>query len=426
MSEAPAIHQTGRGNSGFSKLTILGIILFGFCAFMAMIYFIGAGDTGDRSGNGQAHAASNSLVGYGALVRLLELEGANVSRSRSQSDLETQDLLVLTPRADIDVEDLTAIIESRAYLGPTMVILPKWLSVGIPPELFEQVEQEVGEDWVHLIGPQESALAQELPEPYKMKVAAKPSADAPTNWAGLGLNGVLPSDSAIGATDFGDGTALVVDQSSAALALWHYSEDEFGNSQDTEAVTFVLEPDLMNNYGLSDENRAALALRLIDDARYDSDIPIVFDLTLHGLGGTTNLLTLAFRPPFLAATLCLILALLIVGWRAFKRFGPPIANARNIAFGKRRLVANGAELIVRAKRFGILSDPYIALSARRIAYRLGISKPDHEAIDQALESRFPGDLSFSNAASNLNAATKPTEILRAARALRQIEGKLEK
>jgi hypothetical protein len=148
-------------------------------------------------------------------------------------------------------------------------------------------------------------------------------------------------------------------------------------------------------------------------------------MTLNGFGASENLLTLAFRPPFLAATLCLLLALLIIGWRAFMRFGPPaVAAGPNIAFGKRQLITNGAGMILRARRFALLAAPYAALSSRRIAERLGLSRPDPQAIDAALARRLPLEEPFTRRAARLEAAETPAEILAAAQALGELNTKL--
>ena len=143
-------------------------------------------------------------------------------------------------------------------------------------------------------------------------------------------------------------------------------------------LTVVFEPDLFNNYGLADRERAMLAARVIELAREGQDVPIVFDLTLNGFGANKNLLTLAFQPPFLAATLSLLIALVIVGWRAFGRFGPPLAEGRAIAFGKARLAANTGGFIRRTGRLNLLSEPYAALVGRRMASRLGLRRPGRQ------------------------------------------------
>jgi hypothetical protein len=135
---------------------------------------------------------------------------------------------------------------------------------------------------------------------------------------------------------------------------------------------------------------------------------------------------LAFRPPFLAATLCLLFAMLIIGWRSFNRFGPAAAAGPKIAFGKHRLVANGADLIVRARRMSLLTEPYAALSARRLAHRLGISSQDPQALDAALAGRLNQPNLFSMHKQALIQAGSAKDIVSAARALRQLEGKIER
>lgn len=191
---------------------------------------------------------------------------------------------------------------------------------------------------------------------------------------------------------------------------------------DRWAVVFVIEPDLMNNYGMADSQRAELAHALVDLAMENEDLPVVFDLTLNGLGAAQNLLTLAFTPPFLAATLCLILALLVIGWRAFRRFGPPVADARGIAFGKTRLVRNSAAFIQRSRRLHLLTGPYADMLRERIVRALALRKhDDDEALDAVVARRHPGLPGVSQSIAELRAARTPQEILRAAAALKSIE-----
>ena len=199
----------------------------------------------------------------------------------------------------------------------------------------------------------------------------------------------------------------------------------FSNAQEPR-LDFLNRGKRCISVNLKDPAGVDTVLRLVEQAADGSDYPIIFDLTANGLGSSVNLLTLAFRPPFLAATLCLIIAMLIVGWRAFKRFGPAVAEAPVTAFGKSRLVANGAGLIVRAGRLRLLAEPYADLSARRIAGALGLAKADPEAIDAAVQRRLPDEEPYSNRAARLRAANTPTDILRAARALKELEGKLSK
>ena len=451
--------MSGAGNtaaqrgSPFNRTAVLGMVVIGFIAFIAMLYFLSVGDTGDESNNGGGHAAANGLNGYSALARLVEAEGYDVVRSREESGLDTPGLLVVTPPAFFEADALDELLRRRAYTGPTMVIVPKWFATNFPPSTPPEIAAEIKDGWVRLGGASTPDWLEELGEPYTIDAETLPESDSPFDpleiqiddaeggsfevppietvgpeplepgtWAGFQSTGSLPTGRVTGANAENWQRVLVVDGDTRALALQMQLDEEY----DPEPVTFVIEPDLMNNYGLSDGGRAALALKLIEDAGYGPEDTVTFDLTLNGLGGTVNLLTLAFRPPFLAATLCLILALLIVGWRAFKRFGPPVASGPAIAFGKSRLVTNGAALILRARRLGLLAEPYADLSARRLADALGLAKPDPEAIDAALRVRLPQEEPYTLRAQRLRAANAPSDILRAAQALKELEGKLSK
>ena len=438
-----------RSASPFSRAGVLAIVVVGFSVFIAILYFLSVGDIGPQnSNNGRAHAAGKGLNGYSALVELVEADGFEVTQSRKTSDLETSSLLVLTPPHRMDPAELTQIIEQREFTGPTLVILPKWGAV--PSSFLVQAEkpEEVQEGWVILGGLNAPRWADEASGPLALGLApggtAQPEQPQISNEQTelakqrfatrgqiRGITGELPSGFGFAAQPKEPHIPLVLDQAgrTIALALRDDTGDYVAAANDEERdeielsdsnwVVFVIEPDLMNNWGLADRDRAKAALsivRIMGDGYVDR---VVFDLTLNGFGGTVNLLTLVFQPPFLAATICLILAVLIIAWRAFLRFGPAAARARETAFGKARLVTNGADLIVRAGRLQLLAEPYIALSARRIGRSLGLAKPEPTAIDEALAARQPGKPSFTARAEELRVASKPAEILRAARALNE-------
>jgi len=356
-----------------------------------------------------------------------------VTRSRETGELETADLLVLAPSHGANPQELRDIIEGREFVGPTLVILPKWNA--LPWNLLSQVEEpeEAGDGWVFLMGASVPAWANQKVGPLALNVSTdgeagpqatdkvldsentaqaqnQPKLQFATAGAITGLRGDLPSGSGVFAEPAQAHTPLVVNQDGRALALALGAQsasgetiaevDEYGDSVNPNWVVFVIEPDLMNNWGLADPDRAQTALSIIRLMADDYSGRVVFDLTLNGFGGAMNLLTLAFQPPFLAATMCLILALFVLGWRAFLRFGPPATSERETAFGKASLVTNGADLIARAGRLNLLAEPYIRLTQERS----GGGNPD-------------SDPSSTARADDIRRATKPAEILRAARAL---------
>ncbi|NQZ46525.1 MAG: DUF4350 domain-containing protein [Erythrobacter sp.] len=417
---------TNRRNAGspFSKGAVLGVVLVGFAAFLAMLYFIAAGDTGGPDETGKAHAYSNGLNGYAGLVQLLESDGIAVERSRDRAGLSTSDLLILTPPIDTDAEEFAKVLEDRQYVGPTLVILPKWRTARVTGELSEEDQERLRRDWVRLVRPENLPWTQNLPPPFEFVQQHVRTEGKEVEWQGLGMVGKLPTALHLSVKPTPIFDPVISDPAGDMLAFHVLGEPGSEYYNDAHWTMFVVEPDLMNNYGLADPQRAAAALALINEAGYDEG-RVTFDMTLIGPGDALNLLTLAFQPPFLAATLCLILAIVIIGWRAFLRFGPSVVSGPQIAFGKRRLVTNGAGLIVRANRLGLMADPYISLIQRRLGRALGLVHPDPQSIDQALARRLPDGEPFSQLAQRLHNAQNPAEIMRAASALHELTQKLK-
>ncbi|MEM1196407.1 MAG: DUF4350 domain-containing protein [Pseudomonadota bacterium] len=465
--------MSARAASPFSRAGLLALVVVGFGVFLAILYLIGMGNPGAQDGNNaRAHAAAKGLNGYSALVELVEADGFPVSRSRSQSGLETSDLLILTPPHYMDPDELASILERREYLGPTLVILPKWNAMLSRYSTRLAEPDEAKDGWVVLgkaglplwAGADEGILALELERggtkaaPQEASAIAGRGAQAAANTAPEAsgpeasdpdnpdeervditrdpqsfttlfpldeMTGSLPTSVGFFAPPNPRRKPIVLDQAGRMIAFSHEQDSYYEDPADrlsedygpSNWIVFVVEPDLMNNWGLADQTRAMAALSLVRNMDWGEFDEVVFDLTLNGFGGTINLLTLAFEPPFVAATICLILAIAILGWRAFLRFGPATARARETAFGKARLVTNGADLIVRAGRLALLVEPYISLSAKRMARSLGLPKPEPGAINAALALRQPDEASFTERCNDLRSASKVSDIVRAARAL---------
>ncbi|KPP89454.1 DUF4350 domain-containing protein [Erythrobacter sp. HL-111] len=416
---------TGRNAAPFGKGTVFAVLVAGFLAFLALLWFLSAGDTGERESDGAAHAVSVGLNGYAGLVRLLEAEGHEVEVSRSPGELETGDLLVIAPSPYADPEEIGALLEARQYRGPTLLVLPKWQANTVPDRAPREIRERFREGWVALGTAFETAWTDDLPAPYAFETEIEQlEEDESPGWDGFGLEGELPTRTIRFAKEQDTLEPLVTDAAGHVLAFNVLGEEGSDFYDNAHFTVVVAEPDLVNNWGLADPARAAAALELVRETGYGEDTRVVFDLTLNGFSGAQNLLTLAFRPPFLAATLCLVLALVIVGWRAFMRFGAVAAGAPETGFGKARLVRNGAGLIVRAKRMRLLAAPYAALAQRRIARLLGVKRAQEAAIDAALAARLPDETPFSTRAKALRSAEAPDDILRAAKALDELARKL--
>lgn len=422
-----------RAASPFSPRTMLAVLVVGAAAFLLLLYAIGAGWDGSRDRNGGAHAAANGLNGFAGLVRLLDGRGHDVSLSRSEGRLDDSALLVLTPQHDADGEALTEIIDARRYVGPTLLILPKWMA--IPTEAVPAIDAPPG--WVMLGG----AVAPDWLETFETLDDAEASIGRRARWEGLGLAGRLPDSRQVLSLDTTALLPLVTDENGDVLAgyvadIGSYpaladaadmpvrDPEELDTDTDRWPVVVIVEPDLANNYGLADAARAQAAMAIVEASIEGNDLPIVFDLSVAGLARSENLLTLAFEPPFVAATLCLLLTALIIAWRAFCRFGPPVAETPALAMGKRQLALNGGALVARAKRLHLLGPPYAALVAARLARTLGIRQADPEDREAAVAGRLAARglaADYLARADALRRSRHPAELLRAARALRNIE-----
>jgi hypothetical protein len=405
--------------AAFSRGAVAALVVGGFALFLALLFLLGRGESplADTQ-NGAAHGLATGLNGYAGFARLLEAEGFEVTYSRSPRGLETNGILVLTPPGGADPQELGKVLTQRRQIGPTLVILPKWQASKPPANIARKDAEKFKRGWVMLAGAYATSWPDQLPAPFAFthQIETLDSSVLP-KWQGYDLGGDLPADNVAFAKIAPRHQALIRDGAGRPLAMLVHDYAASGGSDDDHWVIFIAEPDLANNFGMADPARAAAALAVVGELEYGDADKITFDLTFNGFGGSENLLTLAFRPPFLAATLCLILALAIVFWRAMLRFGPAGNGGPATGFGKRQLVNNGAGLILRARRFRLLASPYTALSARRLARQLGLARPDPAGIDAALAVRLPDEEPFTIRAARLEAATKPADILNAALAI---------
>lgn len=470
-----------RRASPFSPRTVLALVVVGALAFVALLWSIGAGmaDSEPRAFGG--HAGGKGLNGYAALYQYLDARGFAVSKVQSRPALKQPGLLVLTPTHEAKTKEIADVVEARRFIGPTLVIMPKWRAMPIPRRLnpkardgFVVLAQPDIPDW------------KGFHDEITVRIDEQAANDTAKRWFGFGSNAPLADPknviSASGGrlvplvetgtsartlagylADGGDypalrEQALTAEPEPEVTGLEDYPADEtpvaaepeaFEDPQPVEAtpaapppvtvslndtkdyseaypVVLVFEADLFNNYGMAKQPNAVMAERLMLAALDGDERKIAFDLTLAGYGRSQNLLELAFTPPFLAATLCLLLAALVAGWRAWFRFGPPLIAARSLAFGKRALVGNSAGLLRRAKRLHLARAPYADAARERLVKALALpqrldAQSAELAIDRALKVRDPAATPFSEASAALRAAKGPREMLRAAQTLHSLE-----
>lgn len=427
--------------SPFSPRAALALILFGAVVFVALLYMIGSGATGGSTNDGGGHAGGKGLNGYAAFAGLLERRGYAVRRLRDPRGLDDPGLLVLTPPPFADGAEIDKIVRARRAVGPTLVIAPKWAAAAVPAQALGGKR-----GWVTLAGiasPEWKGFLDDVGVKVGPMGGGKAGGGKTATWLGGGIDGRLPDAkrvqsgrglrlvTLVAGREDGRVLAAYVNDGGSYPALEAMADrsisrgGEAGNGEALQPVILVFEPDLLDNYGMADLANARLADRLVHAATGGARI-VNFDLTLNGYARKPNLLTLAFTPPFLAATLCLLLAALAVGWRAFLRFGPPRAGIRAIAFGKRALVSNAAGLIRRSRRLHLITTPYAARARERLVHALALARlADAEAteaaIDRALMARAPDAQPFSVIAARLRAAHSPHDIMKAAQDLHALE-----
>lgn len=414
-----------RPDQTFARGTVIGMLLVGMMAFVALLWGLGhaSGDANDGGG----HAGGRGLNGYAALAAMIEADGYDVRRARDKGALNGPGLLVLTPPGSADGKDIAAIVAAHRTVGPTLVVTPKWLAVPVSGDT------RAKRGWTQIVGTQ-------APEWRGFADAVSVRIAPAAGWRGGGRRGALPMDQMVLSGE-GRGLVPLVTASDGRMlaafvgdAGYYPSLEKFagiarsigGDDASLYPLVFVFEPDLIDNWGMADRARGLLARDLIAAAAGTRSQPVTFDLTLNGLGAARNLLTLAFEPPFVAATACLLLAMLATTWRALMQFGPARRPDRAIAHGKRALVANAAGLIRRAGRMHLITGPYAQAARERLVSALGLPRGDDTAhsdaaIDRTMAARGIDRQPFSTTAARLVAAKSPHDVARMAAELHQTE-----
>ncbi|MEZ0243588.1 MAG: hypothetical protein ACAH11_09455, partial [Sphingomonas sp.] len=185
-----------------------------------------------------------------------------------------------------------------------------------------------------------------------------------------------------------------------------------------EGLTYILaDPDVLNNKGIALRSGSERAMAMLNKIAMEG-APIGFDVTLSGLGNNPNLLKLAFEPPFLPLTLCLLFAALLAGLHAIRRFGPAAREERAVAYGKRALAENGAALLRLAKRRHRTGGRYAALTKEAVAQASGAPPSlTGEALDRYLDKLSKEGERYSEIAGRADTAPDTRRLLAAARDL---------
>ena len=344
MSER--LPQNNNPFSAFTSAIMIGVGLFVFIAIFALLAW--SPDLASKNRAGQ-HPYSNSALGYGGLVKLLEADGQTVTVSRLKSSLEYSDgLLVLTlPRfglnraPEFDLENVSE---------PALYVLPKWSGFAdrekpswqkdtdlMAPRSVAAIAQVFDSDirvW-HLRNPGrvQTPFGTQLPKfEHKMQVIETDSLESIIATPGGTLVAKVPG----------------------------------------RDVYILTDPDILNTFGLARTENARMALGLMDWLKYFPEQPVTLDATIHGFERAESLLRAIFDVPFLGATMIALATMLLVIWGAFIRFGPPAREARVMAFGKRALAESSAGLVSMARRESQMAPGYAKTIQHDMVKTLGL------------------------------------------------------
>ncbi|QXQ07724.1 hypothetical protein KX816_06885 [Sphingosinicellaceae bacterium] len=379
---------------------LMGILLAASIALAGLYAVLTAYAPELRDGqDGGGHALSNSAVGFSGIVALAQATGMKATLGKDSRSLPEGGLLVLTPGPGTDPKKVDALIDARRGqpgVSPVLVILPKWVT--------GPVDRHRG--WVEqagvLPGP---AAAASVARRFGIGVAAASSAACCVTATDRSIT--FPTPRLLRVLEDAKPTTVLAAPDGGEVMGWSRSDD----------VYVLADPDLLDNAGMRDPATARAALALLAKLGADRG-GIVFDVTLNGYEHTHNIAKLAFEPPFLALTLCLLAAAALAGLQTAFRFGAPRATPRAIAFGKRALVDNAAELIRSAKREPAMAVRYGQLMLDAAAATRG-APPRLAPSELAawLDRRATGDARFEQLAEAANAAKTRDEGLAAAQAL---------
>lgn len=373
----------------FSAKTIIWVIVAGLLAFAGFLFLMAYAPKWDRSSDGGTHAFSKSAVGFSGLRTLAELTKRPVDIGEDKDTWWRDGFVMVTIGADTDPKLLEELVRTRRDVedSKTLYVLPKWDTMPIPGKRgFVQttgmIDQGVLEQSLAVLGD------------VRLKSGKREGDGRIRGVRDEEMSGVNVRQSSYARFLTDNITPLLRDGGGRTI-LGRIDDDEHAG------YTYMLaDPDLLSNKGLKTVEGARAALMIIDALRADENDSVAFDVVLTGFENKRNLLQLMFEPPFLAFTLALIAAAILLGLHALGRFGPSAIEGRAIPFGKRALADNVATLVARAGREERLGDRYVAVVRDAAGSALGAGALAPEALEKWLGTLPGGFIDLATAARN--------------------------
>jgi hypothetical protein len=398
MSEQAQARRTG----AFSPAVMIGLALVSVFSFAAFILLSAFEPELTSGANGGVQALSQSAVGFAGAVRLLREVGAPVSVGRVTGDLaRRQSTVIVTPEQPLTWTELL-----NASGATTLVILPKWATL----------PDQTHRGWVARVqaAPPE-AVARLLADIAPGLSIARATGVGRPRLSAFDKNSYQAGQIDQLQTISGDALAPIVTDAEGHIVLARVIR----NRAET-GIYLLADPDFLNTQGIADVDNAAAGMGMLGLVRGNNQQPIVFDVTLNGLGSARSAFRLAFQPPFLGFTLGFAIAGALLAWRAALRFGPSAPVQRAIALGKAALAENSAALIRLARREQRLGPGYARMTATVAADKLGLGRQDEAEIVSALDrigAVQGADETYSHLAATAGAAKSSQQMLEAARKL---------
>ncbi len=339
--------MSNTNSSPFDPRTIGIILVIAIISMGAVLVLAGWAPDLKSKNKAAPNPYSTSAIGYNGFVRMLEDQRHDVKISRLDYSLNHSHDTLYVHTLPVNPRNWDEAFPTET--NPALIVLPKWMGFRDPlrsknQKLIQLVEEG---DPQHLLDDMVEDAKITHSDPVKRF-------DTPFGPMNLQLEEkaqLIESDELIPIVSQGDKILV-------------------GQIEYTD-VYILSDPDILNTFGMSHKNNARLSSQLVHMIQAYPGQSITFDATAHGFLQSQNLLKMMFDIPFIGATLTAFFTILLLGWSALSRFGPPNRSHRAIALGKQALIDNSANLIDVTGRHLILAPRYLSLAKRRVAKEVG-------------------------------------------------------
>jgi hypothetical protein len=376
------------------------LFLVGAIAAIALVMLYAYAPDVRNARSSDSVAVSRSAVGFAGLHALLRHAGLEAQVDRGQA-VPSPSLTIVTPTIATSAADIAA----HRVQGPLLIILPKWIIVPMPLQpdrVYKAGAWDTG-PIAAKIRPFVTAEIVQTPGDRRNPVlrATMPMPGLPSLLNNLRLEQVQTiARGAPVLMDFGDSKQAVLVRVRGGA----------------NPVYVLSEPDLMNNHGLAHEGAARAALAMIAALRRGNG-PVMLDVTLNGLGRSPSMLRALFEPPFRGATICAILAALLMAFHTLARFGAPADGEAAITRGKKALADNTAELVRIMGRESGMALRYVQMARDFALARLGAQArkgPEQDALLAAMEKSSRSQTHYNDLVAEAVQARSSSDLIRIA------------